>query len=290
MAISAETLRSLVSISQFSKGQATQVFDRLKNEPQLVVLKNNVPAAILLSPDEFSRLAEIEENYRLLLLSQERLANNNLESARSEADVMKDLDISEADIVFMGGGPDREQHLASQEILKNKEQLATYVEDGGVLLAICGGYQILGKNWLMGDEIVEGLSIIDAETKRANKGFDRLIENIALVSPIASRPVIGYENHAGRTHLGEGLEPFGQVISTTGHGNNDTSGADGVRYKNVIGSYLHGPLLGKNPEVADWLIATALSRKFDQPVKLEVLDDTVELNANDFMAARLIKK
>ena len=96
MAISAETLRSLVSISQFSKGQATQVFDRLKNEPQLVVLKNNVPAAILLSPDEFSRLAEIEENYRLLLLSQERLANNNLESARSEADVMKDLDISEA--------------------------------------------------------------------------------------------------------------------------------------------------------------------------------------------------
>lgn len=99
-----------------------------------------------------------------------------------------EFDISEADIVFMGGGPDREQHLASQEILKNKEQLATYVEDGGVLLAICGGYQILGKNWLMGDEIVEGLSIIDAETKRANKGFDRLIENIALVSPIASHP------------------------------------------------------------------------------------------------------
>ena len=101
--------------------------------------------------------------------------------------------------------------------------------------------------------------------------------------------MIGYENHAGRTHLGEGLEPFGRVVSTTGHGNNDTSGADGVRYKNVIGSYLHGPFLGKNPEVADWLIATALSRKFDQPVKLEVLDDTVELNANDFMAARLIK-
>ena len=98
LAISAETLRSLVSISQFSKGQATQVFDRLKNEPQLVVLKNNVPAAILLSPDEFSRLAEIEENYRLLLLAQERLANNNLENARSEADVMKNLGFSEADI------------------------------------------------------------------------------------------------------------------------------------------------------------------------------------------------
>ena len=95
MAISAETLRSLVSISQFSKGQATQVFDRLKNEPQLVVLKNNVPAAILLSPDEFSRLAEIEENYRLLLLAQERLDHGNLANVRDESDVMARLGITE---------------------------------------------------------------------------------------------------------------------------------------------------------------------------------------------------
>lgn len=200
-----------------------------------------------------------------------------------------DFDLSEADIVFMGGGPDREQSLASQEILKNKDQLAAYVADDGVLLAICGGYQILGKNWLMGDELVEGLSIIDAETSRANKGFDRLIENIALASPLASHPVIGYENHAGRTHLGADLEPFGKVISTTGHGNDDASGADGVLYKNIIGTYLHGPLLGKNPEVADWLIARALSRKFKAPVALEPLDDSVELNANEFMASRLIK-
>lgn len=98
MAISTETLRSLVSISQFSKGQATKVFDRLKNEPQLVVLKNNVPVAILLSPDEFSRMAEIEENYRLLMLAQERLAHNNLANARSEADVMARLGLSESEI------------------------------------------------------------------------------------------------------------------------------------------------------------------------------------------------
>ena len=98
MAISAETLRSLVSISQFSKGQATRVFDRLKNEPQLVVLKNNVPAAILLSPEEFSRLAEIEENYRLLMLAQERLSDEQLANARDEASVMRSLGISEADI------------------------------------------------------------------------------------------------------------------------------------------------------------------------------------------------
>lgn len=199
------------------------------------------------------------------------------------------FDLSGADIVFMGGGPDREQHLASEELLKNKDALAAYVENDGVLLAICGGFQILGKNWLMGDESIEGLSIIDAETLRAGKGFNRLIENIALVSPLASHPVIGYENHAGRTHLGSGLEPFGMVVSTTGHGNNDTSGADGARYKNVIGTYLHGPLLGKNPEIADWIIATALAHKFGEAVALEPLDDSIELNANEFMAARLIK-
>lgn len=199
------------------------------------------------------------------------------------------FDLKDADIVFMGGGPDREQHLASEELVKNKAQLAEYVESDGVLLAICGGFQILGKNWLMGDESVEGLSIIDAETLRAGKGFDRLIENIALSSQLATAPVVGYENHAGRTHLGPDLMPFGMVISHVGHGNNDTSGADGVRYKHIIGTYLHGPLLSKNPEVADWLIRTALTRKFEKPAMLQPLDDVVELNANEFMATRLIK-
>lgn len=98
MAINMDTLRSLISISQFSKGQATQVFERLKNEPQLVVLKNNVPAAILLSPDEYSRLSEIEENYRLMLLAQERLADGNARNARSEAQVMDALGVTEDDI------------------------------------------------------------------------------------------------------------------------------------------------------------------------------------------------
>lgn len=99
MAINVETLKSLVSISQFSKGQATQVFDRLREEPQLVVLKNNVPAAILLSPNEFSRLAEIEENYSLLLMAQARLSNHGLENAKDEQSVMTNLGISEEDIL-----------------------------------------------------------------------------------------------------------------------------------------------------------------------------------------------
>lgn len=199
------------------------------------------------------------------------------------------VDLATADIVFLGGGPDREQKLASEVLFGMKDDLAAYVENDGVLLAICGGYQILGKRWLLGDEAVEGLSILDMDTVRAGAGFDRLIDNIALESPLATLPVVGYENHAGRTKLGAGLTPFGRVVSSVGHGNDDDSGADGVIYRNCIGTYLHGPLLGKNPEIADGLIARALGRRAGKPegVELVSLDDAVEREANRYMAHRL---
>lgn len=203
------------------------------------------------------------------------------------------VDLSTADIVFLGGGPDREQKLASEVLHNMKESLGEYIENNGALLAICGGYQILGTRWLLGDEVVEGLSLIDIETLRPGKGFDRLIDNIMLSSSLASMPVVGYENHAGRTHLGEGVKPFGKVISSVGSGNNDSSKEDGLLYKNCIGTYLHGPLLGKNPEIADFLIARALENRTvqsqDENVfeSLSSLDDSVEKAANEYMAQRL---
>ncbi|WP_101720924.1 MurT ligase domain-containing protein [Eggerthella timonensis] len=202
------------------------------------------------------------------------------------------VDLSGVDLVMLGGGPDREQRLASDELMGMRDQLRAYVEDGGVLLAICGGYQILGHEWLLGDEVVKGLGIVDMTTERASGGSgDRLIDNIVLTSPLAKRPVVGYENHAGRTHLGAGVEPFGSVASATGHGNNDADKQDGVRYKNVVGTYLHGPLLAKNPEVADDLLARALDRlaaRTGQPaIRLEPLDDAVEQDANDAMTKKL---
>lgn len=198
------------------------------------------------------------------------------------------VDLTQSDIVFLGGGPDREQRLASEVLFTLKDSLHTYINGGGALLAICGGYQILGKRWLLGEESVEGLSILDMETVRAGTGFDRLIENIALDSPLASNPVVGYENHAGRTKIGN-LQPFGRVISSVGHGNDDDSGYDGVVFKHCIGTYLHGPLLGKNPAIADYLISTALVQRFgsEEAVALEPLDDAVEQAANAYMAGRL---
>ena len=201
----------------------------------------------------------------------------------------QEADLSRADIVMLGGGPDREQKLASEALFAMKDPLRDYLENDGALLAICGGYQILGRRWLMGNEEVEGLSIIDAETVRAGAGFDRLIDNIVLSSPLAEWNVVGYENHAGRTKLGKGVKPFGRVISQVGQGNDDDSGYDGALYKNCIGTYLHGPLLGKNPGIADHLIAVALQRKLDltEMPKLVALDDSAEQNANIFMSERL---
>lgn len=202
------------------------------------------------------------------------------------------IDLADVDLVMLGGGPDREQRLASDELMGMRAQLHDYVEDGGVLLAICGGYQILGHEWLLGDEAVKGLGLVDMTTERAAGGSgNRLIDNIVLRSPLSKRPVVGYENHAGRTHLGAGVESFGAVASTTGHGNNDADQQDGVRYKNVVGTYLHGPLLAKNPEVADNLLARALDRlaaRTGSPrIELTALDDTVEQNANEAMVKKL---
>lgn len=201
------------------------------------------------------------------------------------------VDFSQVDLVFMGGGPDREQKLASEQLLAMRDELASYVEGNGPLLAICGGYQILGRQWLWGDELVPGLGLIDMETRRPGTSADRLIDNMVLESPLATHPVVGYENHAGRTYLGEGVEGFGRVVSSCGHGNNDDDRVEGARCKNVVGTYSHGPLLSKNPEVADWMLARALERRTQRTgasaPDLAPLDDTAELAANASMVKRL---
>ena len=153
------------------------------------------------------------------------------------------------DLVFIGGGSDREQRIVCGDLQRQRSELAAFVEDGGVLLAVCGGYQLLGHSYLMGSEEVRGLSLVDLYTDR---GSPRLIGNVVVESRIAPQPIVGYENHGGRTHLGTGVEPLGRVLF--GHGNDGKSGQEGCLYRNVVGTYVHGPLLPKNPGVADWLL------------------------------------
>ena len=189
---------------------------------------------------------------------------------------------ADVDIAFIGGGSDREQRIVCDRLLSVRNELAAFVEDGGVLGAVCGGYQLLGHSYLMGDEEVRGLSLVDLYTDR---GSPRLIGNVAVQSRISAQPVVGYENHGGRTHLGSGVEPMGRVLH--GHGNDGVSGEEGCLYKNVVGTYVHGPLLPKNPGVADYLIARAMERRYATS-ELEPLDDAMELAANKAMFDRLM--
>lgn len=192
------------------------------------------------------------------------------------------MDFSQADIVFIGGGADREQMIVKDAMVARKSELSAYVADGGVLLAVCGGYQFLGHSYAMDDVVVEGLGVIDMETVR---GEGRLIGNAVIQSDICDAPIVGFENHGGRTTLGSDAKPLGRVLGKT-FGNNGEDGFEGVHQGNLIGTYLHGPLLPKNPQVADYLIARAFDRRGDA-LELVSLDDAIELEANRVMAERL---
>ncbi|HIZ47026.1 MAG TPA: DUF1727 domain-containing protein [Candidatus Olsenella pullistercoris] len=187
-----------------------------------------------------------------------------------------DLDLADADIVLLGGGADRDQLAVCKELQAQREKLAAYVEDGRVLLAICGGYQLLGHYYMMGSERVEGLHILDVET---TAGDTRLIGNVAIDSTVCDQPIVGFENHAGRTVLGPGEKPLGRAL-VQGTGNNGEDGGEGVLHDGVIGTYLHGPILPKNPGVTDWLIARALARR-GASQELVPLDDRCEQLAHD---------
>ncbi len=190
------------------------------------------------------------------------------------------VDFQKLDIVLLGGGSDREQILVCRKLKKIQADFRSYVEDNGTVLAVCGGYQLLGKYYETREGRIEGLDLVDLYTEQ---GEDRLIDNIILESPLCKMPVVGFENHGGRTYINNN-RPFGKVLY--GSGNDGKSGYEGVIYKNVIGTYLHGPLLPKNPQICDHLILKALERKYG-PAHLEPLDDIQEQEANTYMVQRL---
>ena len=190
-----------------------------------------------------------------------------------------EIDFENIDILFIGGGSDREQLLVCQRLKEIKKDFKNYVENNGVVTAICGGYQLLGKYFKMKDETVEGLGILDIYTE---SGEGRLIGNVVIETEFLDRPIVGFENHGGRTYI-ENHNPLGKVVY--GNGNNDNDKAEGVLYKNVIGTYLHGPLFPKNPHLCDYIIKKALQNKYGE-VELEELDDSVEFAANDYIVNR----
>ena len=179
------------------------------------------------------------------------------------------------DLLYLGGGQDRDQRAVAADMVESKrEGLTAAIGDGAVMLAVCGGYQLLGHSYQLGEERLPGLGLADLETVR--EPGERLIGNVAIEADLGDGPrtIAGFENHGGRTNLGPGATPLGRVLR--GFGNNGRDGSEGVRRDNLFGTYLHGPLLPKNAWLADRLIALALERRHGAAPGLEPLDDTLE--------------
>jgi CobQ-like glutamine amidotransferase family enzyme len=209
-----------------------------------------------------------------LLFLQRRCEWRGLPFELTGAHPGEEIDPNAADLFYIGGGQDRDQALCAEDLATVKRAaLHTAVRRGAVVFAVCGGYQLLGHSYQLGDEQLPGVGLVDLHTVRSDG--PRLIGNVAIeveLPGLSPRVLAGFENHGGRTHLGPGEQPLGRVLS--GHGNNGRDGHEGVIDGTVVGTYLHGPLLPKNAWFADWLISTATGQE------LEPLDDGLETAAH----------
>jgi CobQ-like glutamine amidotransferase family enzyme len=189
--------------------------------------------------------------------------------------------VGEIDLYYVGGGQDREQALVAHDLTGKAERLREAVERDAAFLAVCGGYQLLGRFYrdVAGEEL-PGIGILPLHTVAGER---RMIGDVLLDCAWAGETLAGFENHAGRTVLEQGAEPLGRVVS--GFGNDGTSGFEGCRYRNVYGTYLHGPLLPRNPWFADRVLSDALAHA-GAPEALEPLPDELERQAHAVSADR----
>jgi CobQ-like glutamine amidotransferase family enzyme len=210
-------------------------------------------------------------------------------------------DLEICDLLFMGGAQDSQQTIVSQDLKEGKSKvLAQMIENGTPGLYICGAYQLLGKYYKEADgRVIDGLEIFDLHTENPGSERKRLIGNVvaelnselsldnlnSLRAERGQNTIVGFENHGGRTYLGEKLRPLGKIIK--GFGNNGEDYTEGAIYKNSIGSYFHGPILPKNPRLADFLIEKALEKKYDCAVSLSGLDDNLSYKAHDNILKQL---
>lgn len=209
-----------------------------------------------------------------------RMEQRGIEVQVKEYELDDEIDFDNTDILFIGGGSDREQLLVCNKLREYKQQITQYAEGGGCILAVCGGYQLLGKYYKLENETIPGIELLDIYTEQKQ---GRLIGNIVLQSDFINSTIVGFENHGGRTYIGDHT-PLGKAIY--GNGNNGEDMYEGVVYKNVIGTYLHGPLLPKNPKLADYIIKCALDKKYNTHIQLSAIDDEIEQTAHEYIVKR----
>jgi lipid II isoglutaminyl synthase (glutamine-hydrolysing) len=199
--------------------------------------------------------------------------------------------LNECDLIFMGGAQDRQQKLAGEDFLGNKgPMLKAMVDRGTPALFVCAAYQFVGHYYrpYQGDDI-PGAGIFDLVTVHPGDQAKRLIGNIAAtitnLDGCNGQTIVGFENHGGYTRLGPKMKPLAKVVR--GFGNNGEDGFEGAVYKHAIGSYFHGPILPKNPILADWLIERALEAKYHKKIVLQKIDDAMEVRARDAIMRKI---
>ena len=194
-------------------------------------------------------------------------------NARVQVDIVSltdGFDKDYYDLAFFGGGQDFEQAILAQDLPSKKENLASFIENDGVMLAICGGFQLLGQYYIeAGGRKIDGLGILGHYT--LNQENNRYIGDIKIYNEEFDETYYGFENHQGRTFLAENQKPLGRVVY--GNGNNKEDGGEGMHYKNTFGSYFHGPILSRNANLAYRLVATALQKKYGSDLQLPAYED-----------------
>lgn len=221
-----------------------------------------------------------------ILILKNRAQKRGIKVNVIDVSINSEFNGDEMDIVFFGGGQDYEQSIVSDDLKNNKKDALTkYVEDGKVLLAICGGYQLLGNYYRAPNgEKLEGLHILDIYTEG---GDTRFIGNTVIYNEEFDETYVGFENHSGRTYINN-LKPLGKCLA--GYGNNGEDNHEGCVYKNTYCTYFHGSLLSKNPELADRFLKIALEKKYGGNIELAPLDDRLELKAKEHIIKTYVNK
>jgi len=216
-----------------------------------------------------------------------RCRKRNIELEIENINIGNKIDLNKFDLLFFGGGQDKEQIMVAEDLKKYQNDLRNFYNQNRPMLAICGGYQLMGAYFLTSEgRKIHGLGILDFFTRACEK---RMIGNIAIKCSFLDNDIlVGFENHSGKTFLTNNQESLGQVIK--GFGNNGVDKNEGIKSKNFIGTYLHGPILPKNPELADWFIQTALEIKYNKKIKLEAIDDNLEQKAKNYIYKKYIKQ
>jgi len=222
----------------------------------------------------YARFLNIYGDRGNLIALSKRAAWRDIEVVVKHLGLGEQLDPDWADFYFIGGGQDRQQIAIAEDLVRHASTLKEAVNNGAVVLSVCGGYQLLGHYYRPheGPEL-RGISLLDAYTVAGNR---RMIGNVVIRRDDSSS-LVGFENHSGKTYLGKLLKPLGKIV--TGNGNNGEDGFEGACAESVYGTYLHGSLLPKNPHFADELISQSLKRRYGS-IELEPLDDSLELKAN----------